>query len=196
MEEEWGKERESEDGVVNGTSLPIQEVPPVSLNSDQEFTSDPALISERSIVSVALLIFVGVCVFIPFTERFDLEFILLMGLIFIFSYQIVLDTFSIYEIHINHSINALVFEGLFLGRRWRVKREILSDSLYLRHHQKVSSSSEGSSIYHEYQIHGKSDKKGDWKLDISRMMRPRYNDHNDKAREIAKSIGIKFESKK
>ena len=68
MEEEWWKERESEDGVVNGTSLPIQEVPPVSLNSDQEFTSDPALISERSIVSVALLIFVGVCVFIPFTE--------------------------------------------------------------------------------------------------------------------------------
>lgn len=196
MEEEWWKERESEDGVVNGTSLPIQEVPPVSLNSDQEFTSDPALISERSIVSVALLIFVGVCVFIPFTEGFDLEFILLMGLIFIFSYQIVLDTFSIYEIHINHSINALVFEGLFLGRRWRVKREILSDSLYLRHHKKVSSSSEGSSIYHEYQIHGKSDKKGDWKLDISRMMRPCYNDHNDKAREIAKSIGIKFESKK
>lgn len=196
MEEEWWKERESEDGVVNGTSLPIQEVPPVSLNSDQEFTSDPALISERFIVSVALLIFVGVCVFIPITEGFDLEFILLMGLIFIFSYQIVLDTFSIYEIHINHSINALVFEGLFLGRRWRVKREILSDSLYLRHHKKVSSSDEVSSIYHEYQIHGKSDKKGDWKLDISRMMRPRYNDHNDKAREIAKSIGIKFESKK
>jgi hypothetical protein len=92
-------------------------------------------------------------------------------------------------------MDELVFDSIFLGCRYWRKRKKLSDSLYLRCHKPKY-----ERVY-SYIIHGNSGKKRDWKLNILSVMRDELNPfpgnkpNNNKAKEIAKSIGIKFKSR-
>ena len=208
MEEEWWKEQDSEDSVAKGATLPLQVAPPPPLSTDQDFLSEPLGMASRFsdilFHSVFIFCFGGTGTFsIVMGLSGGSIMMLFFGLIFLIpaynSLYSLLKSSSTYQLRVQHSTDSLVIDGTFLGRTWGVEKKILSDSLYLRYHKYNSSHTDGDGhtstfTHHDYNIHGNSD-EGDWKLDITKMMRG-VKHPNDQAGEIAKSIGIKFETKK
>ena len=173
----------------------IQAEPKVSSVNEQDFTSQRPL---RNLVLASIFcgIFFVVCWAIVYSfEGLDTG-IIFIGLLFImlFSYFFI-PLLSMYRLRVNHTVDELVIDSIFLGCTWRRKRKKLSDLLYLRYRKTISKDENGNTHTHyEYIIHGNSGKKRDWKLNISNMMRD-PNHPNKMAKEIAKSIGIKFKSR-
>lgn len=104
--------------------------------------------------------------------------------------------FSVHRLRVQHSTDLLVFDSTFRGRSWRVKERRLSESLYLRYHKwtETDTDSDGNrttTTHREYEIHGHSDEKGEWELDITSMVET-FDDSTKMAREIAEAIGIEF----
>ena len=110
---------------------------------------------------------------------------------------------STHRLILKHDKDVLVLEKAFQGKCWSVKRKTLSESVYLRYHyyELVSHGSDSisydgsitsgtsSRTIKKYHIHGFSKMEGEWILEISRFIE--QHDH-DKAREIAKYIGIEL----
>ena len=170
---------------------------PVSSAYDQDFTSDPIPLSEILFITFVSIFLVGIGAIIYILEDGELlpEYIIVGLAIVIFYLYTIIPHISMHRLRVHHSIDELVFDSILLGRRWRSKRKILSDSLYVRYHKHVTyNENNQSETHHEYNVHGKSDGGRDWKLDISNMMRDHHHPNN-KAKEIAKSIGIKFKSR-
>ena len=173
----------------------IQAEPEVSSVNQHDFASKRPLLS-IILFSTFCGIFFAVGLAIVYSAEglgFNLIFI---GLIFImlFSYFFI-PLLSMYRLRVNHTMDELVIDSIFLGCRWRRKRKKLSEILYLRYRKTVSKDENNNTHTHyNYIIHGNSGKKRDWKLNISNMMRD-PNHPNKMAREISKSIGITFKSR-
>ena len=179
----------------------MQVKPLVSSAYDQDFKSDPIPLSQILGITFVSIFLVGFGAIIYILEDGELlpEYIIVGLAIVIFYLYAIIPHISMHRLRVRHSIDELVFDSILLGRRWRSKRKTLSDSLYLRYNTYVTTSrdEDGSSSttrHHDYNVHGNSDGKGDWKLNISNMMRDHHHPNN-KAKEIAKSIGIKFKSR-
>ncbi len=132
---------------------------------------------------------------------------LIIGLLFFtipfFLIYRLINKFSAHRLILKHDKDVLVLEKAFQGKRWNVKRKTLSESVYLSYHYYTIVSHESdvtysdgsigsgssSKIIKKYHIHGFSKTEGEWDLEISRFIGDL--DH-DKAREIAKYIGIEF----
>ena len=133
---------------------------------------------------------------------------LIIGLLFItipfFLIYRLINKLSTHRLILKHDKDVLVLEKLFPnGKRWNVKRKTLSESVYLSYHcytivshgsditysdGSIESGSSSKTI-RKYHINGFSKTEGEWDLEISRFIGDL--DH-DKAREIAKYIGIEF----
>jgi hypothetical protein len=165
----------------------MQVKPLVSSVNEQDFTSNPIPLS-----TILFTTFVGIFFGIAYIANQDVPgvglFLLIPSVWFCGAFL------SMHRLRVNHTMDELVFDSIFLGCRYWRKRKKLSDSLYLRCHKTVSTDENNqTSTHYIYIIHGNSGKKRDWKLNISNMMRGKPN--NNKAKEIAKSIGIKFKSR-
>ena len=137
---------------------------------------------------------------------------LILGLLFFsipfFLMYLLVNKLSIHRLIIKYDDDVLVLQKLLQGKCWSVKQNTLSESLYLSHYYytitsapmggdtgdtyvSVEDRTDGttSSKINKYHIHGSSETKGGWKLEISRIIQD-FDD--DKAREIAKYIGIEF----
>jgi hypothetical protein len=132
---------------------------------------------------------------------------LIIGLLFFtipfFLIYRLINKFSTHRLILKHDKDVLVLEKAFQGKRWNVKRKTLSESVYLSYHYYTIVSHESDVTYSDgsigsgsssktikkYHIHGFSKTEGEWDLEISRFIGDL--DH-DKAREIAKYIGIEF----
>ncbi len=132
---------------------------------------------------------------------------LIIGLLFFtipfFLIYRLINKLSTHRLILKHDKDVLVLEKAFQGKRWNVKRKTLSESVYLSYHYYTivshgpditnydgSITSESSSgTIKKYHIHGFSQTEGEWNLEISRFIEDL--DH-DKARVIAKYIGIEF----
>ena len=142
---------------------------------------------------------VGVFAIVESASSGEIELIF-FGLLFLcvtlpFLYWII-NGFSIHRLSVQHSIDLLVFDSTFRGRRWRVREKRLSESLYLRYSTWTTTSTDedgntSTHRHHAYNVHGHSVEEGEWELDISRMM-TRFDHPKNKAGEIAKSMGIEF----
>ena len=146
----------------------IQAEPKVSSVNEQDFTSERPLLPH-----VLLSIIFGIVfTFITLAQFLDSGGIFIgILLIMLFSYFFI-PSLSMYRLRVNHTMDELVFDSIFLGCRWRRKRKKLSDLLYLRYRKTVLKDENYHDTYHyEYIIHGNSDGKGDWELNISNMMR-------------------------
>ena len=165
----------------------MQVKPLVSSVNEQDFTSDSIPLS-----TILFTIFIGIffilCWILASFER-------VTGLVLLIASVWYCGAFlSMPRLRVNHRKDELVFDSIVLGCRYWRKRKKLSDSLYLRCHKTVvTDENNQTSTHYIYIIHGNSGKKRDWKLNISNMMRGKRN--NNKAKEIAKSIGIKFKSR-
>ena len=165
----------------------MQVKPLVSSVNEQDFTSD-----SQDQQLILLTTFIGILFLVCWRyESFDR--FLGLGLLIAFVWVCVAFN-SKTRLRVNHTMDELVLDSIFLGCRYWRKRKKLSDSLYLRcADYDADSSGRGGQRIYSYIIHGNSGKKRDWKLNISNMMRGKPN--NNKAKEIAKSIGIKFKSR-
>ena len=132
---------------------------------------------------------------------------LIIGLLFItipfFLIYRLINKLSTHRLILKHDKDVLVLEKAFQGKCWSVKRKTLSESVYLRYHYHTLVSHGSDSISYDgsitsgtssrtikkYHIHGFSKTEGEWIVEISRFIE--QHDH-DKAREIAKYIGIEF----
>ena len=132
---------------------------------------------------------------------------LIIGLLFFtipfFLIYRLINKLSTHRLILKHDKDVLVLEKAFQGKCWSVKRKTLSESVYLRYHYYTLVSHGPDSISYDgsitsgtssrtikkYHIHGFSKMEGEWILEISRFIE--QHDH-DKAREIAKYIGIEF----
>jgi len=173
----------------------MQVKPLVSSVNEQDFTSDSQ--DPNSILFTTFIgIFFVVCWILKSFDRF-------IGLELLIAFVwVCVAFFSKTRLRVNHTMDELVLDSIFLGCRYWRKRKKLSDSLYLRcADYDADSSGRGGQRIYSYIIHGNSGKKRDWKLNISNMMRdelnpfPRSKPNKNKAKEIAKSIGIKFKSR-
>ena len=132
---------------------------------------------------------------------------LIIGLLFFtipfFLIYRLINKLSTHRLILKHDKDVLVLEKASQGKCWSVKRKTLSESVYLRYHYYTLVSHGPDSISYDgsitsgtssrtikkYHIHGFSKMEGEWILEISRFIE--QHDH-DKAREIAKYIGIEF----
>ena len=132
---------------------------------------------------------------------------LIIGLLFFtipfFLIYRLINKLSTHRLILKHDKDVLVLEKAFQGKCWSAKRKTLSESVYLRYHYYTLVSHGPDSISYDgsitsgtssrtikkYHIHGFSKMEGEWILEISRFIE--QHDH-DKAREIAKYIGIEF----
>ena len=129
-------------------------------------------LSQILFITFVSIFLVGIGAIIYILEDGELlpEYIIVGLAIVIFYLYTIIPQISMHRLRVNHSIDELVFDSILLGRRWRSKRKILSDSLYVRYHKHVTyNENNQSETHHEYNVHGKSDGGRDWKLDISNM---------------------------
>ena len=135
----------------------MQVKPLASSDYDQDFKSDP--IPLYTILFTTFIgIFFVVCWILESFDRF-------LGLLLLLPSGWICGAFlSMHRLRVNHTMDELVFDSIFLGCRWRRKRKKLSDSLYLRCQRVVNDEGSSTQTHYNYIIHGSSGKKRDWKL--------------------------------
>ena len=124
--------------------------------------------------------------------------------------------FSTLRLRVNHYEDSIVVERAFQNKVWKRTRKSISEAQILAYHYYIITSSfeteksihgnspissvgpvighitvneQSDSVHQKYHIHGYSGEGGNWKLEISKLIE---GAGHDKAREIAKYIGIEF----
>jgi hypothetical protein len=124
--------------------------------------------------------------------------------------------FSTLRLRVNHYEDSIVVERAFQNKVWKRIRKSISEAQILAYHYYIITRSfeteksihgnspissvgpvighitvneQSDSVHQKYHIHGYSGEGGNWKLEISKLIE---GAGHDKAREIAKYIGIEF----
>ena len=124
--------------------------------------------------------------------------------------------FSTLRLRVNHYEDSIVVERAFQNKVWKRIRKSISEAQILAYHYYIITSSfeteksihgnspissvgpvighitvneQSDSVHQKYHIHGYSGEGGNWELEISKLIE---GAGHDKAREIAKYIGIEF----
>ena len=124
--------------------------------------------------------------------------------------------FSTLRLRVNHYEDSIVVERAFQNKVWKRIRKSISEAQILAYHYYIITSSfeteksihgnspissvgpvighitvneQSDSVHQKYHIHGYSGEGGNWELEISKLIE---GAGHDKAKEIAKYIGIEF----
>ena len=104
---------------------------------------------------------------------------------------------SIHRLRVKHSTDLLVFDSTYRGREFHSEERRLSEAVYLEYREttRQTTDSEGRSTTHTSitaNVHGRSSEEEEWKVSIGALIR-KFQNKQEKAREIADAIGIELE---
>jgi hypothetical protein len=153
-----------------------------------------------------------------FLEGYSIEVVFSISFLVIpiFLTRYTLRKYSTLRLQVNHNEDSIVVERAFQNKVWKRTRKSISEAQILAYHYYIITSSfeteksihgnspissvgpvighitvneQSDSVHQKYHIHGYSGEGGNWKLEISKLIE---GAGHDKAREIAKYIGIEF----
>ena len=134
----------------------------------------------------------------------------------VFLSRYTLRKYSTLRLQVNHNEDSIVVERAFQNKVWKRTRKSISEAQILAYHYYIITSSfeteksihgnspissvgpvighitvneQSDSVHQKYHIHGYSGEGGNWELEISKLIE---GAGHDKAKEIAKYIGIEF----
>ena len=204
MEKAWWEVQDPGDAAGSGSDMNDESLRPLP---DKDFVTDPR--SGKSVFAILLLVGLPIVIFLGGGFAFSVFLIteedwwsggLFFGFLFSFFgwalFLVMRFLLAKHRLRVQHSIDLLVIESSIFGRVYYAEERRLSEAAYLEYKESVSENYDGDGNFTKttnrvYKIRSRSSEDKKWKLTISNLIL-RFENHRQKAEEIANAIGIEF----